>query len=755
MVSFDIFDTLITRITATPYGVFVLMQRELESNSEYQEMPKDLCSNFASIRINAERMARACIQKAGIEDVTFEEIYKYLCLRGNITKHQQKQLMKLETDIEYAVSRGINENIEKVKGLLNAGERVVLISDMYLPTEFIRTLLVKADKIFEEIPLYVSNEYKKIKSTTNLFQYVKSKEKVSYTEWKHIGDNEKGDYAAPKRLGIDAQRYSYPQFLTIEKQLLDKEIYDWSTQLTIGTSRNARIGNADDINYAIGTALGAPILTQYVEWILLQSKEKKINRLYFIARDGFILKEIADIIIAKMRLNIDTYYIYGSRKAWRMPSICENNWDIEELINWSHLNSLTTYQRFADVFQIEENELKCFIPKEYENAKRVSAVLRKKIITALKKADFKKFLMEKHRDKRKKTIEYLKRNINTKDDNFAFVELAGSGYTQICLAHIMRDFYQGNIRSFYFKMDKIQQKIDCEFYVYFPSRLRQHVMIEVLCHAPHGQTRGYIEENGEIRPDIEQYEESALKAHGIDAYIKGVKNFTVEKYKDDNFRFDLKINYIEKLYEYLTETPDLQILDFIGDMPNSVTGRENEVITYAPRLSEKDILKLFLYRTYEPLEEFYQGTSLECSLMRCTDRQRSLIAWCKKYHGKLPGNIYRLKKIFKEGMYVDGKEVIPWECLGKRVIIYAAGHFGQICYQGIKKSRKHSVVLWVDQQWEAKRECGLKVCAVENVLKINFDSILVAIENAKVAEEIKKKLVSMGIEENKIITLCQ
>ena len=49
--------------------------------------------------------------------------------------------------------------------------------------------------------------------------------------------------------------------------------------------------------------------------------EKGIQKLFFIARDGYILKKIADILIEKYRYPIATVYLYGSRKAWRLPSI--------------------------------------------------------------------------------------------------------------------------------------------------------------------------------------------------------------------------------------------------------------------------------------------------------------------------------------------------------------------------------------------------------------------------------------------------
>ena len=72
MYSFDVFDTLLTRVTATPEGIFALMQHCLqEVQKEKQIFFSDyIKTNFFSLRIGAEQVARNTYCKNGIEDVT-------------------------------------------------------------------------------------------------------------------------------------------------------------------------------------------------------------------------------------------------------------------------------------------------------------------------------------------------------------------------------------------------------------------------------------------------------------------------------------------------------------------------------------------------------------------------------------------------------------------------------------------------------------------------------------------------------------
>ena len=100
--SFDIFDTLITRLTATPYGIFVLMQNELLSNKMYESMPLYFRQNFAEYRRMSEHYLYSyndCVN--GFMDCTFDEIYENLQSNYNLTDSDVHQLKELELRTEY------------------------------------------------------------------------------------------------------------------------------------------------------------------------------------------------------------------------------------------------------------------------------------------------------------------------------------------------------------------------------------------------------------------------------------------------------------------------------------------------------------------------------------------------------------------------------------------------------------------------------------------------------------------------------
>lgn len=154
--SFDIFDTLITRETATPVGVFALMQKEL-SQEKYSYIDSHIKDNFFIFRTQVEKFLRAEKSYSGIEEITLDEIYSKISCNYNIDNKIADELKELEIKTEINVSVPINENIDKIKQLCNSNERVILISDMYLSEEIIRKILITHDDVFKSIPIYLSS----------------------------------------------------------------------------------------------------------------------------------------------------------------------------------------------------------------------------------------------------------------------------------------------------------------------------------------------------------------------------------------------------------------------------------------------------------------------------------------------------------------------------------------------------------------------------------------------------------------------
>ncbi|MEA5092180.1 hypothetical protein SDC9_31395 [bioreactor metagenome] len=313
--SFDVFDTVIGRLATSSFGVFAMMQRLMRNNAAFCGFPDEFIENFYVLRIEAEKLAYKRRDKKKTQEIMLADIYSYLAYDFALSDEAKQQLMTLEENVEYGLSCGVFPIIKQINSLQNAGKRIVFISDMYLDECFIRKLLIKAEPSFIDIPLYVSSTYGKTKATGDLFAIVKDKENIPNHQWLHIGDNPYSDVAVPQKLGLRTKRVALLENKSLDR-LFDKQLgFNIGAQLYNGASKLARIEN-DDFRFRTGCDFGGPILMAYVEWLVEQCSVRHISRLYFIARDGYVLQKICQAIIEKRGLNIMAQYIYSSREAW-------------------------------------------------------------------------------------------------------------------------------------------------------------------------------------------------------------------------------------------------------------------------------------------------------------------------------------------------------------------------------------------------------------------------------------------------------
>ena len=108
-------------------------------------------------------------------------------------------------------------------------------------------------------------------------------------------------------MNIDSR---YVKLTDYENYILNKFPQNLLVQLVIGNAKNTRLIDClcVDSKKMFGASFAAPMLYSYVNWLLELSVKQGIKRLYFIARDGYILHKIADIIIHNKNLDITTKY---------------------------------------------------------------------------------------------------------------------------------------------------------------------------------------------------------------------------------------------------------------------------------------------------------------------------------------------------------------------------------------------------------------------------------------------------------------
>lgn len=195
--SFDVFDTVLTRSIANPKDLFRIMQLRLPD--EFPDLNPILFKAFHGVRVWAEFKARRLSSR---EDILLHEIYSVIGKWFNLRDEEQLELMDFEMHIEEQALTPVVGAVSHVHNR-RSNAQVVFISDMYLPLDFIRGVLMRRGIAEECDKVYISGEYGLTKGSGRLFKQVLSELEITPTQLTHLGDNPVSDFLVPKSLGIN------------------------------------------------------------------------------------------------------------------------------------------------------------------------------------------------------------------------------------------------------------------------------------------------------------------------------------------------------------------------------------------------------------------------------------------------------------------------------------------------------------------------------------------------------------------------
>lgn len=192
VISFDLFDTLISRQCITPTEIFNIVEKQF--NQKYTDNLKSFCQN----RINAEKEARI---NSCNEEITLDEIYRNLGRFYDSTKCHLLKELEIKAEIDQSHIR--EDFIELYSQCLINKKTVFITSDMYLSKSTILKILEKNNIPFPN-KLYLSSEKNKTKKNGTLFQLILKENQLEPNLVLHIGDNFKSDFISPRKLNINA-----------------------------------------------------------------------------------------------------------------------------------------------------------------------------------------------------------------------------------------------------------------------------------------------------------------------------------------------------------------------------------------------------------------------------------------------------------------------------------------------------------------------------------------------------------------------
>ena len=359
-------------------------------------------------------------------------------------------------------------------------------------------------------------------------------------------------------------------------------------------------------------------------------------------------------------------------------------------------------------------------------------------------------------EERKLVQRYLAQEVDVSDDQFAFVDVSGGGLTQGCLSELLQEKYAKPIYTYFFKIDMVRLADNSIPEVFMPGFLENHLIIEMMCRAPHGQTESYKEEGGRIVPVMEETEGELLVRHGFKEYEEGILEFSKNMCRtalDDGLTAGNFVRNILSYMEIIATEPPEEVLEFFASMPSSESGRG--YTEYAPRLTNKEIKDIFWLRTYEPIEYYYKGTNLNYSILRASEKERDFIEKCRKEFSSIQGKLYRQENEWSQVQLrrkYGRAAFYPVRLLERKIVLYGAGKFGQDLYQRLTDDKNHEVVLWVDKNAADLRERGMtNVYSVQQIEKASYDQVVIAVMDGLTAREIQRELEELGIGKDRIL----
>jgi len=492
IVSFDIFDTLLKRDVFFPTDVFVLVEREYNRRFGQQ-------LNFATIRENAEKVAR---DKSQYQDVTFDEIYSEI----NLSVSEKNILKQLELDAESSL---LHSNIEVqylFEECLKSGKTIYLVSDMYLPKNFLERIL-KREAISGYKCLYLSCEQRAKKGTGLLFDILCKNENINCKDIIHIGDSIYADYVGALRAGIRALHIKRNICNTLYSKMPDVDTHVDTRSLFAFI--NTRVPKFASRGQRLGYELLGPIIYSYCKWIhdsyVANNKGGKV-RLWFAARDMYLFSMAYRLLYQE---EVDYEYVYISRKSLR-PILTQAVGDLTESGNVLArgkytFEELIRYMGYS-LNDIDSNKI-TDLRKKY-NARKLNDYKEIKDILASEK------ILHGERMQASEGMKYLKEH-GLFDTDILLVDVGWHGTTQYILEKIQKSKSENlSVKGLYIGcLDGTDEKIGRNNYKAFlfdeqkaSSFTTGIILFESLILAPHGSVIRYQTKEENVIPILNEAE---------------------------------------------------------------------------------------------------------------------------------------------------------------------------------------------------------------------------------------------------------
>ena len=563
IISFDIFDTLITRNVLRPLDVYKILEQAC------YKFTHGKIANFCQLRCIAEVESRKLTNS---NETSLNLIYKFIRDNFRIDNEILIKLKKLEINVEHRIST-VQRYGKKLFAIAQSSQKqIIYTSDMYLAKDTILSLL-KTNGYPINFPLFLSVEENASKKDGKLFDIIFNKLKISPNELLHVGDNNNNDYKIPNSKGVKTFRIQSPT-QRINKNSSWKKLFDnyeglaSSISLSLIANKYWSDPNSNDnlsmFNDRNGETFGysclGPMIFGYTYWILQTCIEKKIQRIFFLAREGKFCKIAYDIISKNVKDAPQSEYLYSSRRALNVSTL-ENDEDIVNIASQPFTNNSNLKQLIISRFGISHAQ----IPGKYNTNLENNNLGKLKLIRA--SLDLKE-LIYMEAAKEKELYKYYIQNFNIgENEKIAIVDIGWKCRMQYNLEILLKrsivGFYYSTVSNY--EYGKLQGSNIIIYDHRYSSKLskhfidkNRHTIESILCCEDSSFIK--FEKNGDtIKPLFDDKNDSKERKIILSNFKKGLTNFIkdINKVIYKDYIYEMPTDFIDTLVEQSCNSSDI------------------------------------------------------------------------------------------------------------------------------------------------------------------------------------------------------
>lgn len=326
-ISFDLFDTLLVRRIHDPDLVKLPVARYISNLARGYGISK----SWQSIQKTRDRIEQQQRQETGQKFDDHEAFYPAFmetALKEIFETYYQPDILEavtryeLEMESRMLVPRALFVDLlHELKGL---NKRLLIISDIYLPSEHLKVLVERAGILSLVEDLVSSADTFLAKASGHAFPLVQERFDIDTSTWLHIGDNPISDGLRPTEFGIKAlllkdsdEKFRKGLIRRYYHYGRGRPFYRGRALAQLMLPLEAENRDQDDL-YVEGFSFLGPMIGAFVQHIAEECRRLGLKKVFFFSREGYTFKQVWERVAPLLFPDADLpeiEYIYVSRMA--------------------------------------------------------------------------------------------------------------------------------------------------------------------------------------------------------------------------------------------------------------------------------------------------------------------------------------------------------------------------------------------------------------------------------------------------------